>query len=251
MTFHTAAFYEDIDPGAALIPIAAVPEQMIFTDGDNMRVPDQLPFLIGACAAIGDASGLRAQVASPSLRMLANYDIEPIVLADAWGSPPETNFHPTRAIPLTADEAINFFVESDPAAAEQHYGGVWLADGAQVPVVANFFSVLCEPAVAQAMGVWVNGLLNMQQVLPAGRYQIIGMRARSADALFARLVFPEQVARPGVPCVNAIGDLDISAFRFGNAGVFGEFPSTNPPTVDVIGGAGAAQFLILDMVRVA
>jgi hypothetical protein len=251
MTFHTAAFYEDIDPAAAFVPITAVPEQMIFTDGDNLRVPDQLPFIIGAAAAIGDASGLRAQVAAPSLRMLANYDIEPVVLADVFGSPPETNFHPQRAIPLTPDEAVNFYVESNPAAAEQHYGGVWLADGPQTPVVGNFFSIRAVGAITQVLTAWTNGNLTFAQTLPAGRYQVIGMRARSADALFARLVFPEQVARPGVPCVNAIGDTDIVAFRFGNAGVFGEFPSTNPPTLDVIGGAGTAQYLILDMVRVS
>lgn len=249
--FHTLAFYEDIDPAGALVPITVVREEMIFTTGDDARVPDALPFIIGAAALIGDASGIQAQVQSPSLRMLANLDVEPIVLADLFGSPPEVLFHPERAIPLTPDEAIQFFMNSNPAAAEQHYGLVWLADGVQNPIVGEFFRVRATSAITQVLTAWTNGNLTFGQTLPAGRYQIIGMRARSADAIAARLVFPEQVARPGVPVVNAIGDTDVSVFRAGRCGVFGEFPSTNPPTVDVVGGTGTAQYYILDMVRIS
>lgn len=246
---HLLAYYEDIDPAGALIPITVVREEMIFTTGDDARVPPGLPFIIGAAAAIGDASGVQAQVQSPSLRILANLDVEPIVLADVFGSPPESLFHPQRAIPLTAAEALNFYVNSNPAAAEQHYGLVFLADGPQTPVTGPFFSIRATATVAQALAAWTNGNLTFAQTLPVGTYDIIGMRARSTDGIAARLVFPEQIARPGVPCVNAIADLDPQSFRYGHAGVFGSFPSTNPPTVDVIGGAAVAQVFIFDMVR--
>lgn len=248
--FHTGAFYEDIDPAGALVGIAAVPEQTIFTSGDDLRVPTQLPFLIGAAALIGDASGVRAQLQSPSLRIFTNLDIEPIVLADLFGSPPEVLFHPKRAIPLQADESLNFYMDSDPAVAEQHYGLVWLADGPQSEVVGEMFSIRATAAITQVLTAWTNGTLAFAQVLPAGRYQVIGMRARSTDAIAMRLVFPEQIARPGVPVVNAIGDEDPPSFRFGRSGVFGEFPHTNPPTLDVVGGAAVVQNLILDLIKV-
>lgn len=248
--FHIGAFYESIDPAGALVGIAAVPEQTLFTSGDDLRVPTALPFLIGAGALINDASGAQAEVQSPSLRIFANQDVEPIVLAPTWGSPPESLFHPERAIPLVADEAINFYANSDPAAAAAHYGLVVLADGAQNPVTGDYFTVRCTATVQQAVGTWTNGTLAFGQTLPAGRYGVIGMRARSTDGVFARLVFPEQIARPGVPVVNAIGDLDPSGFRWGNAGVWGEFPHTNPPTLDVLGGTAAAQVVFLDLIRI-
>ncbi len=250
--FHLAAFYEDIDPGAALVPIAAVPEQQFFTTGDDFRVPTAMPFIVGAAGLVDDASAVRAQVASPTLRIQANLDIEPIIAAAAvFGSPPEVLFHPQSPVQLTADEALNFYMESDPAAVEVHYGLVWLSDGPQATVQGNIFTVRAVGAIAQVVDLWTNGNLTFAQTLPAGSYQVIGLRVRSADAVAARLVFSEQSARPGVACVNAIGDLDPGVFRFGRFGVFGEFPHTNPPTLDVLGGAGTAQYVYLDLLRVS
>lgn len=248
---HIAAFYESIDPGGALVPIAAVREEHIFVSGDDLRVPAGLTNVLGLAALINDASGVRAQLASPTLRSLANIDVEPIVLAAVFGSPPENLFHFDSGIPVAADEALNFNVNSNPAAAAAHYGLVFLGDGPQQPVSGQMFSLQATATVAQAVGTWTNGNLTFSQVLPAGRYQIIGMRARSTDGVAARLVFPDQTPRPGVPIVNAIGDLDPMSFRYGKAGVFGEFPHTNPPTVDVLGGVAAAQTFIFDMIRVA
>lgn len=250
--FHLGAFFEDIDPAGALVNIAAVREEMIFTSGDDYRVPEGLSHVVGAAAIIGDASGVRAQLAAPSLRMIANLDIEPVVVgADVFGSPPEVLFHPNSAIPLTPDEALTFLVESDPAVPEAHYGLVFLSDGPQVAVTGDIIAIRATAAITQIVTGWVNGNLTFAQTLPAGRYQVIGLRVRSTDAVAARLVFPAQVARPGVACVNALGDTDPSAFRFGRFGVFGEFPHTIPPTLDVLGGVATAQVIHLDLLKVA
>jgi hypothetical protein len=159
-------------------------------------------------------------------------------------------FHPDSPIPVAPDESLNFAIESNPAAAAIHYGLVWLADKAQEQARGSIFTVRATGAATQTTTTWVNGNLTFSQTLPAGRYRIVGMRARSTDAVAARLVFAEQVARPGVPVLNAIGDNDPWMFRYGNAGVFGEFPHTNPPTFDVLGGAATAQVFLFDLIRV-
>jgi len=248
--FHVAAFAQSIDPAGALTAITAAREEMLFTSGVELRVPSAMANLIGQACLANDASVSRAQVQSPSLRVLANLDVEPIVAAAVFGSPPENLFHPDTPNPLAADEALNFAILSDPAAAAIHYGLVWLADGPQQPVAGNIFTVRATSTVQQTTTGWVNGNLSFGQVLPAGMYQVVGMRARSTDAVAARLVFPGQVNRPGVPVVNALADLDPYWFRYGRAGVFGEFPHTTPPTVDVIGGTAAAQTFIFDLLRV-
>lgn len=247
---HLAAWYEDKDPGGALLPLTVVPEQTLFAVGDDLRVPEALPNIIGAAALVDDASGLRAQVQSPSLRMLANLDIEPIILAVVFGSPPEVLFHPENPIPVTAEEALNFAMLSDPAAIEVHYGLVWLADGPQAPVSGNIFTLRSTATIQQTVDTWTNGNLVYDQTLPAGRYQVVGMRCRSTDGVAARLVFPEQIARPGVPIVNAIADLDPKTFRYGRSGIWGEFPHTTPPTMDILGGVAAAQVVFMDLLRV-
>src|SRR5687768_15939737 len=139
--FHLAAWAQSIDPANALTAIDAVREEMLFTSGDDIRVPESLPFIIGQAALENDASGVRAQVQSPSLRSFANLDVEPIVLAAVFGTPPESLFHPDSPIAVAVDEALNFAVESNPAAAAMHYGLLWLADKAQEQVRGNIFTV--------------------------------------------------------------------------------------------------------------
>jgi hypothetical protein len=247
--FHTSAWFQSIDPGGVLTAINAVREETLFTQGPDIRVPTGLANIIGAAALANDASAARAQIQSPSLRVFTNLDIEPVVAAAVFGEPAENLWHPESPIPVVPDEALNFALESNPAAAAAHYGLVWLADGAQQPVTGQMFSIRATAAIAQAAGTWQNGNLNFTQVLPAGRYAIVGMRARSTDAVAARLVFPDQIARPGVPVINAIGDEDVYWHRYGRSGVFGTFPHTNPPTVDVLGGVAVVQTFIFDMIR--
>lgn len=247
---HVCAWYEDKDPAGALLLLNAVPEQTLFAVGDDIRVPDTLPNIIGQAALIEHASGVRAQVQSPSLRMLANLDIEPIVLAAVFGSPPEVLFHPENPIPVTASEALNFAAQSTPGAIEVHYGLVWLSDGPQPPVTGHIFTLRATATVQQTVGGWVNGNMVYDQVIPAGQYQVVGLRIRSTDLVVGRLVFPEQIPRPGVPAVNAIGDTDVKSFRYGRSGIWGEFPHDVPPTLDVLGGVAAAQTIFLDLIKV-
>jgi hypothetical protein len=179
-----------------------------------------------------------------------NLDIESIVVALVFGSPPEGSFWPDAPLPLAVDEAVNFAIEANPAAAAQQYGTVLFADGPQTPVTGEIFTVRATGATTLAANTWVNGNLTLGQTLPAGRYQVVGMRARGTNLVAARLVFSEQVARPGVLAVNAIGDQDPYWSRFGRMGVFGEFPNTIPPTVDCLGVTDTTQVFLLDLIRV-
>jgi hypothetical protein len=249
--FHLAAWYEDIDPGGVLTPITAVVDQSVFTSGDDIRVPTQMPNIVGQAALADDASAAAAQVQSPSLRAMVNLDIEPVVAAAVFGSPPEILFHPQSPISVVADEPVNFALNSDPAAVEDHYGLVWFGDGPQQPALGNIFSVGATSAVTLAAGTWVNGVLAFAQTLPLGRYTVVGMRARGTNLVAARLVFVGGAFRPGVPAVNALADRDPDVFRYGRHGTFGVFHSNTPPTVDCLGVTDAAQSYVLDLLQVA
>lgn len=249
--FHLAAWFEDIDPGGVLTPIAAIVDQSVFTSGDVARVPAQMPNIVGQAALGDDASMVGAQIQSPSLRAMVNIDIEPVIADATFGNPPEVLFHPLSPISVTADEPVTFAVNSNPAAIEEHYGLVWFGDGPQVPAPGNIFSVLATSALTLAPGVWVNGTLAFIQTLPLGRYNIVGMRARGTNLVAARLVFVGGAFRPGVPAVNAVGDLDPAIFRYGRHGTFGVFHSNTPPTVDGLGITDTAQTYIFDLIQVA
>jgi hypothetical protein len=88
--------------------------------------------------------------------------------------------------------------------------------------------------------------------LPAGSYDIIGMRAVSTGAIAARLVIPGFEWRPGVIAYDAVGDVELPRFRYGNAGVFGRFTHDSPPTVDFLSvSADTSETVFLDVVKVA
>lgn len=249
--FHLAGWFEDLDPGGVLTPIASIVDQSVFTSGDVTRVPVQMPNIVGQAALLDDASAAGAQIQSPSLRAMVNIDIEPVIADATFGNPPEVLFHPLSPISVVADEPITFAVNSNPAAIEEHYGLVWFGDGPQVPVPGNIFSVGATSALTLAPGVWVNGTLLFSQTLPLGRYTVVGMRARGTNLVAARLVFIGGAFRPGVPAVNAVGDRDVAVFRYGRHGAFGVFHSNTPPTVDALGITDTAQSYIFDLIQVA
>lgn len=247
---HLAAYYQSVDPGGALVSINAVNDQHVFTSGADIRVPKDLPNLIGQVALCNDASVLRAQLQSPSLRSMANLDVEPIVAAAVFGSPPEALYHPESPIPLEGDESLNLYMQSDPAAAAAHYGLVYFSDGKDTPQFGKIYTVRATSAITLAAGTWVNGALTFSQSLPVGDYAIVGMRARGTNLVAARLVFVGGKWCPGVPAVNAIGDLDPYWTRYGRLGVFGQFNTNTPPTVDALGVTDTAQVYEFDLLRV-
>jgi len=248
---HLAAYYTAAPTAAALTQLNAVREEMFFTNGVDLRVPKPLTHLIGESALSVNAM-TQAQVQSPSLRAIANLDIEPCVSgAIIYADPFESVMHPEAPIPLVEDESLNLAVNA-AAAAAACYGLVWLADGPPQPVTGPMVQIRATATITGVVGAWTNGNLAMAQSLPAGRYAVVGLRARGASLIAARLIFPEQQARPGVMAVNAVGNGDYYWNRAGRLGVLGEFPHTNPPTVDILDGTGGAlaYVFILDLIRV-
>lgn len=248
--FHLAAYYQSVDLGAVLTAISAVPDQALFTSSNDIRVPKELANIIGAAAATASTTVTAAQLQSPSLRSLVNHDLEPVVGAVTFGSPPEGIYFPQSPIALVPDEALNFYFNTDNAGAAAHYGLVMLADGPQQEVSAEIFTVRATAAASLSAGLWVNSNLTFTQTLPAGRYQVVGMRARGTNLVAARLVFPGGRFRPGVAALNAIGDTDPYWPRYGRMGVFGEFEHLLPPTVECLGVTDSAQTILLDLVKV-
>lgn len=247
--FYTAAFAESQNLAAARANVAAVADQQLFTSGDDLRIPKAYPNLVGYAAVNGNTAPGVSQIQAPSLRRMVNIDVEPTVAALVFGSPPEIGLLRDNPIPLDPGEAMNFTMIATGGVATEMYGLVWLSDGPIQPIKGNIYTVSATAAVALAANAWVSGNLTLGQTLPDGTYQVVGMRARGTNLVAARLIFSGLATRPGVPAVNAIGDLDDWRFRFGNMGVFGEFDSTVPPTVECLGVTDSAQSFLLDLIK--
>lgn len=240
--------YSESQDSATLTNIAALADPHVRVSGDDIVVPKGLPNLLG-CYFLG-VSLTQGQLASPSLRRRVNLDVEPLdrnTLPLATTKPMHDFFD--SPIPLDGEESLNALMAEDGTTTRGN-ALVWLGDGPVSPVKGDILTVRVTNASTLTANAWTNGALTFSQSLPAGTYQLVGARMQSTNLQGFRFVFVGQQWRPGAIGVNADADSDLSRFRAGHAGVWGEFSHNTPPTVDFLSnGADSSQVGHLDLMK--
>lgn len=246
--FHLCGYFESQD-SAVLVPTAALADPSMTVSGDNISIPDYASMLI---AAMGIGPNLtRAQLQSPALRRVLNYEIRPLNVGAEPLSPVPIDLFVNSPIQLDIDEQMQAYMSEDAAGASAGTILVWLADKAIEPVEGEIFTVRVSNASTLVANTWTNGALTFDQVLPVGRYAIVGARFESAGLQAFRFLFQGSTPRPGGVGCDAPADLEPKGQRFGGWGVWGEFQSTNPPTVDFLSvSADTSQIGTLDLIKV-
>jgi hypothetical protein len=250
MSLHTVAYYQAATANAVLSPIPGVADGTVRVVLNDIYIPKGLNFMGAAAALINSAvATVRAQVQTPLLRSLLNYDVDPVANGLIFTS--SVAWQPMFDTPmqLAENEPMEFWIQNGAAVVNQ--GLVWLADGPIKPVVGKIFTVRATGAAALSAGVWVNTALTFSQTLPAGHYQCVGLRAIGTNLAAARIFFVGGAWRPGVPAVSTDAGIDFGWTRQGMMGVLGEFDNTTPPTIDCLGTVDAAQIFFLDLIKTA
>lgn len=245
MAFTLVGFSE-LQDSASLANITALPDQHVRVTGDDIMVPS----LNQICGYYFVGPNLtQGQLVSPSLRRIFPIDVEGLDVAAEPLSPP--NFHDRFCSPiaLVEAEALNALAAEDGAGATRETALVWLTDGPVQSVCEPSFTIKATASVTLVAFSWTNGALIFTNTLPAGRYKVVGMRAQSAGLIAARLVFPGYGWRPGVIGFDSDSDIEPARFRYGNAGIFGEFAHDAPPTVDFLSSsADTSEIVHLDLI---
>lgn len=246
--FHLAAFSESQD-SAVLVPMTALADPSMTVSGDNIQVPDYASMLMGVCG-IG-ANATRVQLQSPSLRRTVNYEVRGLNVGAEPLSPPVACLFPYSPIQLDVDEQLQAHMAEDAAGASQVSALVWLADKPLEKVEGEIFSVRVTNASTLVAYTWTNGALTFDQVLPVGRYALVGAKFESAGLIAFRFLFQGSTPRPGGIGSDAPADISTEGQRWGGWGVWGEFQSTTPPTVDFLSlSADTAQVGTLDLIKI-
>lgn len=251
--FHLAGWQESVDSAGAFDALAALADTQLTIAGDAIRVPE-VNQVIAVAAGVEVAAESFARLVSPSLRVRGLFQIEPFSSAAAAavepGSPPAVLDLRRSPLPLVVNENLTFEVNSNPAAAQIQWGLVWLAAGPIEPIGGQIFTVRATNGSTLVASTWTNGALTFVEDLPRGRYAVVGMRARSAGLVAARLAFVGGRWRPGCLGCDAQADLDHRMFRYGELGAWGEFEDLEPPTVDFLSvSADTAQDVYLDLIQ--
>ena len=246
--FTMVGWYKSVDPAGAFDSLNAIPDQHVTVSGTDILVPSLNQFLAAWCC-VDQTVAAQLRFRSPSLLMdgFEEYiGVLPVGLKLA--NPPGIENNMGNPIALVPVEALQAWVLSNPAAPIGHYAVVLLSDGPVAPVKGRIRTVRATAAIALAAGTWVNGALSFPTSLKAGNYQIVGMRAQSANLVAARLVIPGYAWRPGCPGSIAQTMVDYPAFRDGNMGVWGQFYHASPPTLDALGVTDTSEEVFLDLI---
>jgi len=249
LVFTVVGWFENQN-SAALILTAALADQHVRVEGDNIIVPGWAPNIMGYYAWGADLT--LAQLASPSLRSLANLDISPIDSFDEPTSDPPFHDRFENPIPLEPSEALTFLGAEDNAAAGDMACFAWLGD-AIVPVPpGKMFTVTATATITALIAdVWNNRSFSFSQTLPAGRYACVGARAEAAGLRAFRFCPVGQYARPGAIGFDTYQDLEPARFRYGKAGVWFEFEHDQPPTIELNSlSADTALSLWMDLIQI-
>lgn len=248
--FHTVAYHGTVTAGTQ-IQLTPVPDSTLTINGNDIQVPSQYNKVVRAGVSPAGTGSNYFELESPSLRGL--YFPEFAQKAVGPSFPNERDFEDLEGAPLqlVTNEGLSVYSDVGPAAAGDAYAVLFLSDSVLAKATGNYRTIRATASIQAAVDAWASGALTFDQTLPVGQYDIVGMRVEGTGLIAARLIFiglPSGI-RPGVLAQNASTDKGQFQFRRGNAGVFGSFPETNPPSLEVLGGTAASQVVYLDLIK--
>lgn len=251
--FTLVGWQESVDEDGTLTPLTAIADQHVAIAGDRVYVPS-LNKLIAEYAAQANTV-THVQLQSPSLRRVALLDIA-ISQGGIRPSGGESFMpHFSSPIGLEVGEGLEAYINKPADSAIVATILAWLSDGALTPVVGEIFTVRVTATITSILTQWVNGALTFGQTLPVGRYAIVGAKFLEAggDCIAFRLVIPGYEWRPGSLTCGDLGAKPNVAQRYGGMGIWGEFDSTTPPTLDIIAAAAASNTIVgyIDLIKIS
>jgi hypothetical protein len=245
--FHLAAFTQSQD-SAVLVPTAALLDQALQINGNDLIVPNDLSMLAGAYAFGPNAA--RVQLVAPSLRRLFPQELNPLDVNALPTDQLTLNWFDDNPLQLDGGEPFEVWMAENGAGATRVTTAIWLCDGVPVPLGnQDVRTIRVTSATAAVANVWSNIPLTFNDVLPSGTYALVGATLQSTNGQLARFVFKGGYYRPGMIMNQTVGQRQNPIFRGGDLGYWGTFENLTPPTVDVLcNGADAAFAGELDLV---
>lgn len=210
----------------------------------------QQPWYVKWLAAVG-LNITNARINTPYLRLINLPSFGAVDVSANPSSLPAINWFESPNIKLAAidETAVEM---TDSAGATQLFGFLGIMDSLVYNVPQGPISrIRATAAITVGNKVWGSGTMTFDQPLPAGNYAIVGMDVIGANLMAARLIFQGIGSRPGVLARTTIGTKPDPMFMGGKLGVFGTFPTTAIPSLELIGTAApTTQTIYLDVVKI-
>jgi len=245
--FHVGAMKLTTAGAVTDTPMTGVADGILTVAADgNFLMPSTAQLY--AVASLG-ATLQRTRINMPSLRQIGLPSAAPFMVGATVTSPP--NLFKAFDYPIPMPKVDEFGIDLSDSAADTAFVGCWFMFGWRQHPIGPKYRIRFTATITQSAGTWVNGALTPSTQLATGTYVVCGMHCVAANGFLARLSFPGGGWRPGVLCCNAETGVPDPSFLDGSYGAFGSFENANLPSLDIFAvGAGAAQEVFLDLVRI-
>lgn len=248
MPMHVVG-YETSASEAALTAITPIPDGIVQISGNDILVPATVNNICYVQAMINSAAAtLRVQVTSPSLKAVVPLDVSPIANGLVWPTSPDPAMRLGYSpLPLIVAEPLDVLVQNGAAVMNRAF--ITFCDGAVKPVSGRMYTIRFTATATLVTATWANSGITFATQLPAGNYQVVGMRVISTNGVWARLFFKGSFFRPGAPVDTVEASTEWPDFRWGNYGVWDQFNNITPPSIDVMGITDTTQIGYLDIIK--
>jgi len=246
---HTLGWFEDIVTATEtdLDPVV----DGIMTIQNSHFLPQQDWFLQGV--GFMAATATRARLRTPSFRQITTPFIRPIEGSISPGNDPNFADYRSNPLRLRGLEEIEFLATQTAGANANVFGVACIAPQALVAMPqGDVYSLRATSVGPATANVWSQIAMTWQDTLPQGVFAVVGGWIFSATAVAFRLIFEDQVWRPGGLGSTSLENRAHPMFRMGGLGVWGRFNSNRMPNVEVLANAADASFeLYIDIIRVS
>lgn len=261
--WHLLAFYKADTAAAVNETITAVRDQVVTQSAAGNYIL-QKPMVVRA-AYFRDAGATGARLNTPDFRKLSIPNIHPVQRQAGTTNLPAVHWYNPAGITIPAIDEMIFEGSNDGAGGVAAVGGLWIGPpGDNMNIQAgDSYKLHATSVTAGVAAGWELSELTLDEILPAGDYNIIGMDVISRGAAnaveFCRLVWTGgnapgggQLWRPGVLVQRLQSAQNWPRWQNGAWGSLGSFASTAPPQIEVfsVPGTGVTLDIYLDVVRI-
>lgn len=252
MPFTVIGWNEHTEDAPNMEALTAAADQSVRVVGNQIWTP-ALSRLVFAFARGLDIQ--QARFESPSLRRVSYLEIDPMenLIVGADKLYPSVMYQGSSPLPMVKDEALEAHARTGVDQATYQTVCMALADGPLTPVTGEIWTVRFTAAPDLVESAWANAEIVFDEALPVGRYQIVGACVWGFICHAFRLVPVGAINRPGGPMLYGAQQDTPPWMRKGGIGVWCEFETLTPPSIDVLGNdAGVANIVgHLDLIKVA
>lgn len=245
---HTIAFFESTD-ATANVDVQPVTDDVIGISNNHFMPSADLDLVY---AFVSGLTLDRARLVNPSMRQISPIFIRPINLVT--GMQDDANVADYRANPFRIRGLEELALESTQTAAGPT--GVYALLGLQSTFEpmprGQVYTMRGTSTTASVAATWTTIVTTWADTLPDGLYAVVGAEVWGATEIGFRLIFDNQIWRPGGLAQILATNKSWAGQLKGGLGVWGRFRPTALPQVQVLNSAAvAAHTVYLDLMRVA